>query len=67
MNLAPQIGKTYGDEAAAGLMGAKNLLGLGLGIASLPLGSIGGGALSSLGSGNAFMPSSSFMNNSWGW
>lgn len=61
MNLAPQIGKTFGDEAAADLAGSKNLLGLGTTLAGLAAGGLGGMG------GTSFMPSSSFMKNSWGW
>ncbi len=63
MNLAPQIGKTYGDEAAADLAGWKNTVGLGLNLASLAAGGAGG-----LGSAaSAAVPSSAFMQNKWGW
>jgi hypothetical protein len=72
LGLAPKIGQTFTDEANASLQGSKNLWGMGLAAAQMAagmpptsLGSIGGGGSSS--SGNAFLPSSSFLNNSWGY
>jgi hypothetical protein len=38
MNLAPQIGKTYGDEAQADLAGWKNTVGLGTSLAKMAAG-----------------------------
>jgi hypothetical protein len=59
LGLAPKIGQTFQDEAQAMLTGQKNLLNLGMEGAKLAAGAAGGGS--------SFLPSSSFMNNSWGW
>lgn len=73
LNLTPQVNKTYTDEAAAETAGSSNLWNLGLNLAKLGVGAAGGigGTAGSLGgsasASNSFLPSSSFMNNSWGW
>jgi hypothetical protein len=73
LNIAPQINKQTTDAAAAELQGSKNILSAGMGLASLAAGGVGGiGGLGSLmggagAAGNAVIPSSSFMNNNWGW
>jgi hypothetical protein len=60
--LVPQIGKTYQDEANASLQGTKNLWNLGQSLAGAAAGAVGGGA-----GGGSFLPSSSFLKNSWGY
>jgi hypothetical protein len=66
MNLSPQIGKTFMDAGNAQMAGSQNLWNFGLNAAKLAAGA-GGSAAGSGASGSSFLPSSSFMNNSWGW
>lgn len=63
LNLAPQVTKTYADEAKAATDASGNVINLGVNLAKLAAGGLGG--LSS--GGSSFLPSSSFMNNSWGY
>jgi hypothetical protein len=55
LNLAPQVGKTFQDEAQAALTGQKNAWGLGMQGAQA-LAGMGGG-------GSSFLPSMSFLQN----
>ncbi len=66
MNLSPQIGKTFMDAGNAQVAGSGNLWNLGLQGAKLAAGAAGG-ASGGGAAGSSFLPSSSFMNNSWGW
>lgn len=63
MDFAPRQAQTYKDAAQASLQGQQNLLDLGVkaatAAAGMPSGTFTGG--------NSFLPSSSFMNNNWGW
>lgn len=62
MGLAPRIGQTYMDAGNAEMQGNTNLWNFGLNAAKAAAGAAGGA-----GGGGSFLPSSSFMNNSWGW
>jgi len=68
LNIAPQIAKQNTDAAAASLAGSGNALKAGMSLAQLAAGGAGGiGGMGSAAAGsNAFLPSSSFMNNRWG-
>lgn len=65
LNLAPQIGKTYNDAAAAQTAGSGNLWNFGLNVAKLAAGGAGGAAGG--GGGSSFLPSSSFLSNGMSW
>jgi hypothetical protein len=76
MNIAPQIGKTFQDEAQASLTGSKNLWGMGMAAAQLAMGmpptSLGsmstpGGNLGASGVGDASMWNSSLPKNGFSW
>jgi hypothetical protein len=58
-----------GNIAAANAMaaGSNNLLKTGMDLGGKILGAASGGMGGGMGGSSSFMPSSSFMNNSWGW
>lgn len=69
MNITPQIAGQNTAAANSQMAGSGNIWNAGLQLAKLAAGA-GGGAAGGGGAsagGSSFMPSASFMNNSWGW
>jgi hypothetical protein len=60
----PQFNDTFKQDAKASTDASTNSLNLGMNLAKLAVGAAGAGGIPG---GGSFMPSSSFMNNSWGW
>lgn len=58
---------TYQQDAKASEEASKNSLNLGVNLAKLAAGAAGGGGFGGGSGGSSFLPSSSFMNNSWGY
>lgn len=67
LNLTPQIAGQNTAAANAQMAGSGNLWNFGLNAAKLAAGVGGGAAGAGASGGSSFLPSSSFMNNSWGW
>lgn len=66
-NAIPQFNDTFRQDAATSNAASANSLNLGMNLAKLGIGAFTGGFGGGGFGGGASLPSSSFMNNQWGW